>query len=110
MGGTRGRRRAIHCAGGGGRGRSLCTHVDKSGGSGELLQLRFLNRQLVLPVSMMSQWCVSRSSMAVVILASPHTCGQSGKARLGGVSRDLVSYRLLVRGNNKCPAELLKGR
>src|SRR5216684_2789386 len=31
-------------------------------------QERFLNRQLVLPVSMMSQWCVSRSSMAVVIL------------------------------------------
>jgi hypothetical protein len=30
---------------------------------------RFLKRQLSLPVSMMSQWCVSRSSMAVVILA-----------------------------------------
>ena len=26
---------------------------------------RFLKRQLSLPVSMMSQWCVSRSSMAV---------------------------------------------
>jgi hypothetical protein len=37
---------------------------------------RFLKRQLSLPVSMMSQWCVSRSSMAVVILASPNTCGQ----------------------------------
>src|SRR5277367_1617205 len=34
-------------------------------------QERFLNRQLVLPVSTISQWCVNRSSMAVVILASP---------------------------------------
>ena len=30
----------------------------------------------------MSQWCVMRSSMAVVILASPKICGQSAKARL----------------------------
>ncbi len=36
-------------------------------------QLRFLKRQLVFPVSMISQWWVSRSSMAVVILASPNT-------------------------------------
>jgi hypothetical protein len=33
---------------------------------------RFLKRQLSLPVSMMSQWCVSRSGMAVVILTSPN--------------------------------------
>ena len=34
-------------------------------------QALFLKRQLSLPVSTMSQWWVSRSSMAVVILASP---------------------------------------
>ena len=44
-------------------------------GLGSLLQLRFWNRQLVLPVPMMSQWCVRPSSMAVVILASLNTCG-----------------------------------
>jgi hypothetical protein len=57
---------AVTAAGG-----SLCTHVDKPGGGpGEGFgQLRFLNRQLVLPVSMMSQWWVKRSSMAVVTLA-----------------------------------------
>jgi hypothetical protein len=52
---------------------------------------RFLKRQLSLPVSMMSQWCVSRSSMAVVILASPNTCGQSAKARLVVISSDMFS-------------------
>ena len=52
---------------------------------------RFLKRQLSLPVSMMSQWCVSRSSMAVVILASPNTCGQSAKARLVVISSEVFS-------------------
>ena len=52
---------------------------------------RFLKRQLSLPVSMMSQWWVSRSSMAVVILASPNTCGQSAKARLVVISSDVFS-------------------
>jgi hypothetical protein len=36
-----------------------------------------LKRQLSLPVSTMSQWWVSRSSSAVVILASPNTLGHS---------------------------------
>ena len=45
-------------------------------------QPRCLKRQLSLPVSMMSQWWVSRSSSAVVILASPKTAGHSPKARL----------------------------
>ena len=49
------------------------------GGSG---QARFLKRQLSLPVSTMSQWWVSRSRSAVVILASPKTLGHSPKARL----------------------------
>ena len=44
--------------------------------------LRFLKRQLSLPVSMMSQWWVSRSRSAVVILLSPNTVAQSAKARL----------------------------
>jgi hypothetical protein len=45
-------------------------------------QARFLKRQLSFPVSTMSQWCVRRSSSAVVILASPNTLGHSPKARL----------------------------
>jgi hypothetical protein len=57
----------------------------------DLPQERFLNRQLVLPVSTISQWCVSRSSMAVVILASPNTCGQSAKARLVVISSEVFS-------------------
>jgi hypothetical protein len=55
--------------------------------SREVGYARFLKRQLSLPVSMMSQWCVSRSCMAVVILASPNTCGQSAKARYARRSR-----------------------
>ena len=39
---------------------------------------------------MMSQW-VSRSSMAVVILASPNTRGQSAKARLMVISSKVFS-------------------
>jgi hypothetical protein len=38
-------------------------------------QARFLKRQLSLPVSTMSQWCVRRSSSAVVIFASPNIWG-----------------------------------
>jgi hypothetical protein len=76
--------------GGGNRGICLCTPMDKAG-RGDFDQLRFLNRQLILPVSMMSQWCVSRSSMAVVILASPNTCGQSAKARFVVISSDVFS-------------------
>lgn len=45
-------------------------------------QMRFLKRQLSLPVSTMSQWWVSRSSSAVVIFASPKTDGHSPNARL----------------------------
>jgi Glycosyl transferase WecG/TagA/CpsF family len=41
---------------------------------------RLLKRQLSLPVSMMSQWCVSRSSNAVVILGSLKTLGHSPNA------------------------------
>ena len=46
------------------------------------VQARFFIRQLSLPVSMMSQWWVSRSSNAVAILVSPNTDGHSAKARL----------------------------
>ena len=46
------------------------------------LRPRVLKRQLSLPVSTISQWWVSRSSSAVVILASPKTLGHSPKARL----------------------------
>ena len=53
--------------------------VDLAGGR---VQARCLKRQLSLPVSTMSQWCVRRSSSAVVIFASPKTVGHSAKARL----------------------------
>src|SRR6516165_1671251 len=58
---------------------------DDQGGAGPLspaAQARFLKRQLSLPVSMISQWCVNRSRRAVVILASPNTLGHSPKTRL----------------------------
>jgi hypothetical protein len=58
---------------------------------GWLPQERFLNRQLVLSVSTISQCCVSRSSMAVVILASPNTWGQSAKARFVVISSEVFS-------------------
>ena len=48
---------------------------------------RFLKRQLSLPVSMISQWWVRRSSRAVVILGSPKTDGHSPKARFGDDDR-----------------------
>ena len=54
-------------------------------------QARFLNRQLSLPVSTMSQWCVRRSSRAVVIFASPNTLGHSPKARLVVTSTEVCS-------------------
>jgi hypothetical protein len=41
-----------------------------------------LKRQDALPVSMISQWWVRRSSSAVVIFASPKTVGHSPNARL----------------------------
>jgi hypothetical protein len=41
-----------------------------------------LKRKLSLPVSRMWQWWVSRSSSAVVILASPNTPAHSLKLRL----------------------------
>ena len=41
----------------------------------------FSKRQLSFPVSTISQWWVSRSSSAVVILASPKTLGHSPKKR-----------------------------
>jgi hypothetical protein len=88
IGGTRARSAAPYVARSGGRGRFLCAHVDKVG---RRRQLRFLKRQLVLPVSMMSQWWVRRSSMAVVILASPNTWGQSAKARLVVISSEVFS-------------------
>ena len=48
------------------------------GGFAELL----LKRKLSLPVSRIWQWWVSRSSRAVVILASPKTVAHSEKLRL----------------------------
>ncbi len=56
------------------------------------LHARFLKRQLSLPVSTISQWWVSRSSSAVVILASPaNTLGHSPNARLVVTTIEVVS-------------------
>jgi hypothetical protein len=52
-------------------------------------QARFLKRQLLLPVSMISQWWDRRSSSAGVIVASPNTVGHSPKARLAMMTRML---------------------
>lgn len=53
-------------------------------------QERFLNRQLSFPVSRMSQWCVSRSSRAAVILVSPpKTDGHSAKLRFVVMNTDV---------------------
>jgi hypothetical protein len=68
--------------------------VDKPGGGlgeGFVDQLRFLKRQLSLPVSMISQWWVRRSNMAVVIFASPKIFGHSAKARLVVISSEVFS-------------------
>jgi hypothetical protein len=51
--------------------------------------MRLLRRQLSLPVSTMSQWCVNRSRSALVISASPKTEGYS----LGAI---LEVYALLA--------------
>jgi hypothetical protein len=70
----------------------------------------FLNRQLSLPVSTMSQWWVSWSSMAVVILASPKTCGQSAMARLVVRMIEVFSQSLLIKWNSCWLPAWLKGR
>jgi hypothetical protein len=60
-------------------------HVHKRGQArrrARRAQARVLKRQLALPVATMSQRWVSRSSSAVVILASPKTEGHSPKPRL----------------------------
>ena len=44
----------------------------------------------------MSQWCVNRSSNAVVILASPNTCGHSPKSRFVVIIIDVCSYNWLI--------------
>ena len=43
-----------------------------------------MKRQLSLPVSMISQWWVRRSSSAVVILGSPKTEGPFAESEVGG--------------------------
>jgi hypothetical protein len=84
--GTRARRpRRTHPRRGGVRhcrrgGRRMEPPVEERGVAGP--QVRVLRRQLALPVSRMSQWCVRRSSRAVVIFASPNTLGHSANGRL----------------------------
>jgi transposase len=68
-------------------------------------QARFLNRQLSLPVSMMSQWCVRRSSKAAVsaALAEPWSSGPTE----GYVSKlKLIRRQMYGRGK----IDLLRAR
>src|SRR3546814_14715723 len=72
-------------------------------------QLRFLKRQLSLPVSTISQWWVTRSSSAVVILGSPNTVGHSPKARFV-VMMTLVDRKSGVEGKSVSVRVDLGGR
>ena len=58
---------------------------------------RFLKHQLSLPVSMISQWWVRRSSSAVDILGSPKTDDHSPKARLAVMTKARPSSWSAVR-------------
>jgi len=76
--------------------------VGKRGdGRDALFQPRFLNRQLSLPVSTMSQWWVRRSSIAVVILASPKICGQyiahAQQFQLGHGGENILAFHQAAR-------------
>jgi hypothetical protein len=58
----------------------------------------------------MWQWCVSRSSSAVVIFASPKTLDHSAKSRLVVITTLVCSYSLDSRWNSKAPPAWLNGR
>ena len=62
-----------------------------------------------LPVSTMWQWCVRRSSSAVVILASPNTLDHSTKSRLVVINTLVCSDNRLSRWNSSAPPAWLKG-
>jgi len=47
--------------------------------------------------------------MAVVILASPNTCGQSANARLVVMSNEVFSSSLLIRWHSSWPPGWLNG-
>ena len=55
------------------------------------IQERWVKRQLSLPVSMMSQWWVRRSSRAVVIFGSPNTDGHSPKGKFVVMAIEVTS-------------------
>ena len=69
-----------------------------------------MKRQLSLPVSTMSQWCVSRSSSAVVILASPNTLGHSPKARLVVTMIEVLLVEPADQVEQQLPAGLREGQ
>ena len=58
----------------------------------------------------MWQWCVSLSSSAVVILASPNTLDHSANARLVVIITLVCSYSRLSRWNSSAPPAWLNGR
>ena len=63
-------------------------------------------RWLSLPVSTMWQWCVSRSSSAVVIFASPNTLDHSAKSRLLGDHHAGVLVQPAQQMEQQCTAGL----
>jgi hypothetical protein len=68
-------------------------------------QARFLNRQLSLPVSTMSQWWVSRSSSAVVILA-PEDGGPFATGKVRGHDDRSALVELADEMEQQLPAGL----
>jgi hypothetical protein len=69
-----------------------------------------LKRQPPLPVATISQWWVSRSSSAVVILASPNTLGHIPNARLVVTMIEVRSYNRLTAWQGSCAPVRAKGR
>ena len=66
---------------------------------------RLRKRQLSLPVSTMSQWWVSRSRSAVVILASPKTDGQAVAAIVRMTGGNLPAAASPIRPDRAHPAD-----
>jgi hypothetical protein len=63
-----------------------------------------------LPVSTMWQWCVSRSSSAVVILASPNTLDHSLEVQVGGDHHAGVLVELAQQVEQQGAAGLAEGQ
>ena len=74
------------------------------------LQFRLHNLPLWLPVSTMSQWCVRRSSRALVMRASPNTAVHSLNGRFVVMIIGVCSYRREAKWNRSWPPPRARGR